>query len=946
MSDSEDKGSPESHNALEQEQALQAGFPKNEHVSASLVDINESPAFHVLEEMVKDKSLSQERAMEMKNRYGKLHQHLLDVYESEKSLLRKARKLNSELQMQKVELEKSGTSSYDDTSEIGNLRRELLRAQNTFDISEEKLTGLQQQVEECQSVKSELEKDIEALKKEQTDMIQPHVNQMKKNIEEIKLDISQRKQQIKKLKQDRVEKREQLTEAFVSKEEMIKDNQAQKDILAQTSSLPSRIVKQTDTLITANRHLEIEIRKQNQVSHQLNIDIEAKRKIFVDYEERSRDLSYKYEKQRLQTETKEMHSEKLIKDVDIQKEKVSNLNADKTAIELKMTQLSIDGHRAHEVLLRKIREKDNVIKQLGRGQIQLNHLLDFIPHLQRRHTDLELETKEAVRYRQTQKKQLKEIRSEVQDVTKDMLKMSDITAEIKAEIEESLAVNRGLEKELAELQSEEHELNRTVSQRSIEREQKSREHARTVSKVRKALQNLKVKDLTILDNNKKTTELQIRLREFAGMYDVVKNERNKYVNLCQASTQRSAEMKDKIKILTNEREILKKEAFNKEKALTKQKAEFANAFAMRDGSRNDLNKAILQYSQKRDKIDQQLGNIEKLNSIIDRAETTMVNLRAKYEKGVTDRNFTGMQLIDRNDELCLIYEKLNVQGNLLKNGDMELLAREEEIRLLNLKKKELEREINNARRLVPQKADVEKELKNLSTQLKAARGRLFDLENQVETPDNLERWRALPGKDPSPEELSQKMDNLEITLAKQEEKLLEKELILEEVSRLSDRVRNEAQTGKEDTLNLAKKVNEYQSKIKEVTRKMMALVSELSMQQAQSLKLQQDKHQKELLLEGARARLEQGLPPMDECEQEWFKMERNRAMLAEQSNRHVMDDDEAQQVTTAELRPNAYIPDDDFPIPRPYGGKAPFKPSAQGANMRHIKKPQLKPLEL
>ena len=52
--------------------------------------------------------------------------------------------------------------------------------------------------------------------------------------------------------------------------------------------------------------------------------------------------------------------------------------------------------------------------------------------------------------------------------------------------------------------------------------------------------------------------------------------------------------------------------------------------------------------------------------------------------------------------------------------------------------------------------------------------------------------------------------------------------------------------------------------------------------------------------------------------------------------------------TTAEPRPNAYIPDDDseLPIPRPYGSLAPFKPTEPGSTMRHIRKPVIKPIEI
>ena len=52
--------------------------------------------------------------------------------------------------------------------------------------------------------------------------------------------------------------------------------------------------------------------------------------------------------------------------------------------------------------------------------------------------------------------------------------------------------------------------------------------------------------------------------------------------------------------------------------------------------------------------------------------------------------------------------------------------------------------------------------------------------------------------------------------------------------------------------------------------------------------------------------------------------------------------------TTAEPRPNAYIPatEAELPLPKPYGSHAPFKPSQPGANIRHVRKPQLPPIDI
>ena len=196
---------------------------------------------------------------------------------------------------------------------------------------------------------------------------------------------------------------------------------------------------------------------------------------------------------------------------------------------------------------------------------------------------------------------------------------------------------------------------------------------------------------------------------------------------------------------------------------------------------------------------------------------------------------------------------------------------------------------------------------------------------------------------------------LEVRLADKEELLLEKELVLEEVSRLCERARKKAESGKQDTLTLAKKVNDFQSQIKLTTRKMMAIVSELSMNQANVLKLEQSAKEKEANLEICKLRMECGECPSDEVEREWKKQESTMQTKETDKKQQREAGEDAQQYelasgvfTTAEPRPNAYIPEGDgeLPLPKPYGAHAPFKPSEPGSSMRHIKKPVQKPIEL
>lgn len=101
-----------------------------------------------------------------------------------------------------------------------------------------------------------------------------------------------------------------------------------------------------------------------------------------------------------------------------------------------------------------------------------------------------------------------------------------------------------------------------------------------------------------------------------------------------------------------------------------------------------------------------------------------------------------------------------------------------------------------------------------------------------------------------------KLEKLEMKLAKVEEQCLEKDLILEQVQRLTERITNKVDASKDDTLKLAKKVNNIQSQIKGATKKMMATVSELSISQANALNLQENVKSKELTLEQCYTRME------------------------------------------------------------------------------------------
>lgn len=147
-------------------------------------------------------------------------------------------------------------------------------------------------------------------------------------------------------------------------------------------------------------------------------------------------------------------------------------------------------------------------------------------------------------------------------------------------------------------------------------------------------------------------------------------------------------MKERIKILMNEVEILRNESSEKDRTLTDCKKNVQTEIQQRDTLRADLNKNEFLYKNRMSIIGQKINEGDKLNLIINSLQKEMNNLIFKYEMACESRNYMGIQLIDKNDELCILYEKSNIQENILKNGEQEIRQKEEEIRMINLEFKE------------------------------------------------------------------------------------------------------------------------------------------------------------------------------------------------------------------------------------------------------------------
>ena len=211
-----------------------------------------------------------------------------------------------------------------------------------------------------------------------------------------------------------------------------------------------------------------------------------------------------------------------------------------------------DAKREQDTLNRRQKDYSISLKNLKRAEQQLVNTQSLVPFMKRQIEDA---SRQVVVLKEEGKRQVaaaEEVRREVDVFINNFLKQEGLEAEKAEWVRAVVDEVKSLEEEVVEVAKEERDQRKIVAQLNEEREIEARKAAKAMHGAKAVNEELKVKELIIMDLSKRDAETRAKLREFSKLYDIVKTDRNKYVNQIQSSTQALAEMKEKTKILMNE----------------------------------------------------------------------------------------------------------------------------------------------------------------------------------------------------------------------------------------------------------------------------------------------------------------------------------------------------------------------------------------------------------
>ncbi|XP_028391135.1 cilia- and flagella-associated protein 58-like [Dendronephthya gigantea] len=793
----------------------------------------EENAFEVLErdfqevlgELMGDKSLEKFRV-----EYEKLHRALKKSHESEKRLMQKCRELNGEIVANAAKVQTALKLSQEDQNTISSLKKEIEKAWKMVDAAHDKEQRARETIQSLKLEISNLSKLVE--QGAGLSMGQDHsINELLKIKDDLTKERDEKLQEITKLREElslllaKQQKAEQekgeaeMRIAELKEDIQVKNNEAQRE-----SRKKEKMERELKTAKTELESKGGELKtKQNQLQKALD------------------DIS------RLEQQLKEQRilNEKATKDNDLLNTRLTKvqqdfesqlLNCDQLAtengqkmMELKAKEDEISIMKQDSVRLTKMRE--TIQRKLRTTEDQKMEVEQQKEILKSQISGLEKELEASKKQTEADKKVIDDLVRERDILNKNLLKAASATQKQLGLVRLNEQTRKNLEQEIQNYKDEAQKQRKIIFQLEKERDRYINEAGELTQKVLQHMEDVKVREMQIFDYKKKIAEAETKLKQQQNLYEAVRSDRNLYSKNLIESQDEITEMKRKLKIMNHQIDQLKEEITAKESALVKEHLEHQRVEKEKDALKAELQRMKQEAAESKAYIEQQESEERKLLKIISEADQERMRQKKELDQVISERDILGTQLVRRNDELALLYEKIKIQQSTLNKGEIQYRQRLEDIRLLKLEIKKLRREKGILTKNVANIEDLRREVYHTQRELLRERTRCKALEEELENPMNIHRWRKLEGSDPSTYEMIQKIQTLQRRLIQKTEEVVEKELLIQEKEKLYMELKQilARQPGPE----VAEQVQLYQQTLKDKTKQLKSMASELNMYEAQ-----------------------------------------------------------------------------------------------------------------
>jgi len=792
---------------------------------ASAFEALERDFQEILQELVGDKSLEHFR-----QEYEKLHRALKKSHESEKHLIKKCRELNQEIVTNAAKVQTALKLSQEDQATITALKKEIERAWKMVETSHEKE---QRAKDTIQNLKTEISK-LGRLVEQGAGLSINQENMVNQLVQE-KNDVIKHRDM---LQGQVVQLQQQNTDLTTKVQRLDAERQAGGSELADLKHQLEDLVEEGEKQQKRKEWLDKDLKDLRQKLESCQNEINAKKEEMNRNTDILTQLDKKIKDEKAETErlfTKRQNLE-------LQKEALKKQYQDELGHRGKVTDEHVD-------LQMQMKAKEDEIHALGTGKARISRQLEALRKekasgdaetqrleaqskaLRGEITGLTKELEELHKQADSDSKLIVEIMHERDILTKNVIKGDERSKQQVELVMRHEAQANTLDKDLkrwkAELQLKLHRTHELDKQR----EKYSGELSAVRGRFEDANEELKNRDNTAAQLKKHIADVKAKLSQQKNLYEAVRTDKSLYAKNWVESQEEIADMKKKFRMMYLQIEQLREEIKEKEKAIVEQHFELQFKSKEKEKTQENLEKQRRLQKKAQEAVEEQGQQIQKLEATIREIEVERQTQRKEFEAVTSERNILGTQLIRRNEELALLYEKIKIQESTLKKGEAQYKNRQEDIRGQKEASGQLKLDLFVAQQQAENTDDLKKEVYHLQRELLQERTKVKALSEELENPMNVHRWRKLEGSDPAMYELIQKVRTLQKRLISKTEEVVSKDIEIQEKERLHKDLTAvlEKQPGPE----VIEQLEQYQETFMAKMKQMKAMQSELSTYQAQ-----------------------------------------------------------------------------------------------------------------
>ncbi|RLN89825.1 hypothetical protein BBJ28_00017244, partial [Nothophytophthora sp. Chile5] len=411
---------------------------------------------------------------------------------------------------------------------------------------------------------------------------------------------------------------------------------------------------------------------------------------------------------------------------------------------------------------------------------------------------------------------------------------------------------KNLQNEINGLKSQVKKQRAQIQQLVGEREKYEKEATLATQKFMTSLEEAKLQDLQVVSLQQKIVESESRLKQQQNLYEAVRTDRNLYSKQLIESQEEIGDMKRKFKIMNHQIEQLKEEITSKDHALVKEHFDHHKVDKEKEILKNELLRIKKQIQSSEQIILNQELEITKLAKIIQEADEEKQRQVKEYGCVVHDRDTLRQQLIQRNEELTVLYEKIKIQKSTLSKGHFQFQEKQKEVDSLQARIHALAFERDSSCSQLEHEGSLKSELFRLEKELLQEKTKIRALSEELDHPLNVHRWRKLEGSDPKRFEMIRKLQALQKKLIRKYEETTIKDLLILEKEKLY--VELKTILARQPGAEVAEQLVVYKETLKGKQNQMKQMDDELQMYKMQVKEYRRDLEQ----LEKEKQQIQQG----------------------------------------------------------------------------------------